>query len=73
MKPTRKDKVVKESTLWRLTKDLKNPDLIFDLVVWAAYCSGHNDGQVPVDDSRQVFERIKYLITFKAPKRIIKP
>lgn len=41
---------------------LKNPLRIFDLVCLRNYFAGRFDLNVPVDDSRKAFERIKKLI-----------
>lgn len=47
---------------------LKDPDQMFDLIVMMAYMRGNLNGMVPVDESRQVFEKIKKLLTPTNPK-----
>lgn len=41
---------------------LKDPDQLFDLVCFRNYVCGDMDLNIPVSESRKVFERIKKLL-----------
>jgi hypothetical protein len=43
-------------------KRMKDPDKLFDLICVANYFAGTFDRRMPVDENREVFERIKKLI-----------
>lgn len=43
-------------------KGLKDVNQMFDLVVWGAYCAGSFKGKIPVEESREIFRRIKKLL-----------
>jgi len=43
-------------------KRLKDPDQIFDMVCAYNYFAGTFKNLIPVDDSREAFERIKMLL-----------
>lgn len=47
--------------------ELKNPDQMFDLICATNYFAGQFDGNIPIDDSRKVFERIKSLLRKAKP------
>jgi hypothetical protein len=52
--------------------DIKNPKevgMIFDLVCANNYFAGQFDLNIPVDESRQVFEHIKNLLAKKKSSR----
>ncbi len=41
---------------------LNDPDSMFDMVVVAAYVAGQARANIPVDDCREIFEKIKLLV-----------
>ena len=45
-----------------MIKRLKDPDQIFDLVCAANYFAGNFNANIPVDESRKAFKRIKQLL-----------
>ena len=47
---------------WRLLKQLRNPDRIFDLLIAMSFMRGGTNGMVPVEESRDVFGHIKKLL-----------
>jgi len=51
----------KKLPLYQILK-LKNPDLMFDMVITNAYFCGQFDKNMPVDESREVFEKMKKLL-----------
>lgn len=46
-------------------KKMKDPDLMFDFVCAANYFAGNAGAKMPVEDSRQVYEKIVQLIIKK--------
>ncbi len=44
---------------------LKDPDRIFDLICFHNYIEGKLNRDIPVEDSRKMFERIKKLLKVK--------
>lgn len=42
---------------------IKKPDLLFDLVCYHNFVAGQFDGKIPVQESRQVYEEIKRLLS----------
>ena len=48
---------------WKSLKFMKDIDEIFDLVCFENYIRGKFNQNIPVDESRIVFKRIKKLIT----------
>jgi allantoicase len=52
----------KRQTGFEMIMKLKDPDQIFDLVCSANYFAGQFNNNIPVDDSRKAFERIKELL-----------
>lgn len=48
-------------------RNVKDPDLLFDLVCFRNFMAGNMDIQIPVEESRQVFEEIKRLLAL--PKK----
>lgn len=53
----------KNHTPYDMIMKLKNPDEIFDLVCAANYFAGNFNQNIPVDNSRKAFKRIKELLT----------
>lgn len=53
----------KKVTAWMMLMKMKNPEEIFDLVIWGAYNCGSFGANVPVEETRKVFEHIKKLLT----------
>lgn len=53
----------KNQTPYDMIMKLKNPDEIFDLVCAANYFAGNFNQNIPVDNSRKAFKRIKELLT----------
>ena len=41
----------------------ENPDEIFDLICYTNYFAGKFNGNIPIDESRKAYERIKELLT----------
>ncbi len=55
-------KVKSAQTVNGMLLKLKDPMQIFDLTCANCYFAGRFNGQMPVDESRECFERIKELI-----------
>lgn len=53
MKKTALDKTIEQTT---------DVDHIFDLIVWSAWLSGQMNSDIPVEESRRAFSKIKELI-----------
>ncbi len=45
-----------------LYRGIKDPDLLFDLVVFRAWLLGQGDQSIPVEESRLVLKHIKKLL-----------
>lgn len=50
---------MKNSTFMQAFNGIKDPDLMFDLCIWGAYVAGNLNGKMPVEETREVFKRIK--------------
>ena len=55
----------KYKTPYDMICKMKDPDQIFDLICSANYFAGNYNQNIPVDESRRAFERIKKLLTTK--------
>ena len=53
---------IKNRTPHDMIMKLKDPDEIFDLVCAANYFAGNFNQNMPVDESRKAFKRIKKLL-----------
>ena len=51
----------KKETAWDM-KGIRSSSEMFDLAIWGAYCAGRFDGNVPVLEGREVYEKMKKLI-----------
>jgi hypothetical protein len=54
-------------TPYDMIMTLKDPDEIFDLVCAANYFCGNFNNQMPVEESRKAFKRIKKLLRSDHP------
>ena len=52
----------KNKTPYDMIKRLKDPDEIFDLICVANYFAGNFNQNIPIDESRKSFKRIKKLL-----------
>lgn len=52
-------KVRRVSNFLKAFDGLEEPDLMLDLLVWGSYTAGAMGGQMPVDEGREIFKRIK--------------
>lgn len=57
-------KTPKPSVLDDILK-IKDPYHMFDMVCMMNYMAGQNNGMIPVDQSRKVFEKIKEILENK--------
>lgn len=46
---------------WKFLMRMRDPDHIFDLVVWGAYMAGTCKAEMPFEEARKVFIHIKKL------------
>jgi hypothetical protein len=53
---------MRNKTPFEMIRRLKNPDEIFDLICSANYFAGNFNANIPVEESRKAFERIKILL-----------
>jgi len=46
----------------KIYEEIKDPDMLFDAICLKNYVSGGIGSNIPVDESREMFERIKQLL-----------
>ena len=59
---------MKKCDPWKAMLRRKDPDRLFDMIVAGNYFAGQFDGDMPVEQSRKAFARIKKLLRDAAPE-----
>jgi len=52
---------MEKETAWEVIEDMEDPDLMFDMTIAAVWFAGNLGQDVPVDECRKIFKKIKKL------------